>query len=188
MPAAANECKWRPTKNRYVFFLYCTFYFLFFYYYKAHEGPQQPTTANTGQRRSMQAHSGQRRPVQGPRQPTQANEGHSAAIDDRYVCFFIYILFFIFLLLQSPRRPTAANEGQCRPTKTKKGPTSASICPPPPPTSHDDSLVVSSASTCPPPPPTSHNDSLVVTPLLLLEYFIPATRAKDRDTNEPQNA
>src|SRR5271155_4771685 len=97
----------------------------------------------------MQAHSGQRRPVQGPQQPTQANEGHSAAIDDRYVCFLIYILFFIFLLLQSPRTPTAANEGQCRPTKMKKGPTSASICPPPPPTSHD--------------------DSLVVTPLLLLE-------------------
>ena len=26
-----------------------TFYFLFFYYYKAHEGPQQPTKANAGQ-------------------------------------------------------------------------------------------------------------------------------------------
>src|SRR6202522_752506 len=39
---------------------------------------------------------------------------------------------------------------------------SASTCPPPPPTSHDDSLVVSSTSTCPPPPPTSHDDSLVV--------------------------
>src|ERR1700678_1311626 len=39
---------------------------------------------------------------------------------------------------------------------------SASMCPPPPPTSHDDSLVVSSDSICPPPPPTSHNNSLVV--------------------------
>src|SRR5271168_1507857 len=97
--------------------------------------------------------------MQGPRQPTQANKGHSAAIG---MSFLIYILFFIFLLLRSPRRPTAANKGQCRPMKTKKGPTSASICPPPPPTSHDDLLVVSSASICLPPPPTSHNDSLVV--------------------------
>src|ERR1700678_685164 len=97
--------------------------------------------------------------MQGPQQPTQANKGHSAAIG---MSFLMYILFFIFLLLQSPRRPTAANEGQCRPTKMKKGPTSASICPPPPPTSHDDSLMVSSASTCPPPPLTSHDDSLVV--------------------------
>src|ERR1700678_3996982 len=96
--------------------------------------------------------------MQGPRQPTQANEGHSAAINDRYVCFLVYILFFVFLLLQSPRRPTAANEGQCRPTKTKKGPT----CPPPAPTSHYDLLVVSSGSICLPPPPTSHDDMLVV--------------------------
>src|ERR1700678_3898455 len=34
---------------------------------------------------------------------------------------------------------------------------SASICPPPPPTSRDDSLVVSSASMCPPPPPLDHH-------------------------------
>src|ERR1700678_3831633 len=109
----------------------------------------KPTKAHSSQQWPMQAHSGQRRPMQGQRQPMQANEGHSAAIDDRYVCFLIYILFFVFLLLQSTRRPTAANKGQCRPTKTKKGPTSASICPPQ--------------------PPTSHHDSLVVTPLLLLE-------------------
>src|ERR1700678_1690622 len=96
--------------------------------------------------------------MQGPRQPTQANEGHSAAMNDMYVFFLVYITFFVFLLLQSPRRPTAANEGQCRPTKTKKGPT----CPPPPPTSHDNSLVASSGSICPPPPPTSHDGSLVV--------------------------
>src|ERR1700678_1156225 len=142
------------------FNLHLIFYFL--YYYEAHEGPQQPTTAKAGQRKSTQAHNGQRRPMQGQRQPTQANEGHSAAIDDRYVFSLIYILFFIFLLLRSPRRPTAANEGQCRPMKTKKGSTLASICPPPPPTSHNDSLVVSSASACPPPPPTSRDDSLVV--------------------------
>src|SRR5271168_2094472 len=47
-----------------------TFYFLFFYYYEAHEGPQQPTTANDGQRRPMQVNEG----PQQPRRPTQAHE------------------------------------------------------------------------------------------------------------------
>src|ERR1700678_1496133 len=50
--------------------------------------------------------------------------------------------------------------------------TSASTCPPSPPTSHDDLLVVSSASTCPPPPPTSHNYLLVVS---LANFFLLST-------------
>src|SRR6202522_2421166 len=141
-PMQANEVHSAAIDDRYVCFL---IYILFFVFYIT----TKPVKAHSSHRRQPQAHSGQRRPMQGQRQPTQANEGHSAAINDRYVCFLVYILFFVFLLLQSTRRPTAANKGQCRPTKTKKGPTSASICPPQ--------------------PPTSHHDSLVVTPLLLLE-------------------
>src|ERR1700678_4771819 len=80
--------------------------------------------------------------MQGPRQPMQANEGHSAAIDDRYVCFLIYILFFIFYITTKPtkahssqrrprqanasqRRPTAANEGQCKAHDSQRRPTNA---------------------------------------------------------------
>src|ERR1700678_3207715 len=95
--------------------------FLFFNYYEAHEGPQQPTTANAGQR-----------------MPTATNEGQCRPTQNRYV-FFVMLVHFIFYFLflnyyeaheglQQPttanagqRRPTAPNEGQCRPTKTKKG-------------------------------------------------------------------
>src|SRR5271168_3877417 len=66
----------------------------------------------------MKAHSSQRRPMQGPRQPTQANKGHSAAIDDRYVFFLIYILFFIFYITT---KPTKAHSSQRRPTQAKAG-------------------------------------------------------------------
>ena len=60
-PTAANEGQCRPTKNRYVFF--CNVHFIFHFLittkqlrllrsnYEAHEGPQQPTTANAGQQR-----------------------------------------------------------------------------------------------------------------------------------------
>src|ERR1700678_1211297 len=61
--------------GRYVFFVTCNvstfyFYFLFFNYYEAHEGLQQPTTANVGQRR-----------------PTAANEGQCRPTKNRYVFF-----------------------------------------------------------------------------------------------------
>src|SRR5271168_3993768 len=91
--------------------------------------------------------------MQGPRQPTQANEGHSAAINDRYVCFLVYILFFVFLLLQSPRRPTAANEGQCRPTKTKKAP----------PALHRHQRVMTTCWWLPRPPSALHHHQRVTT-------------------------
>src|ERR1700678_1917772 len=79
MPTAANEGKWRPTKNRCVFYLYCTFYFLFFNYYEAHKGQQRPTQANAGQRRPTAANEGQWRPTtanagqRSQRKPTQAS-------------------------------------------------------------------------------------------------------------------
>src|SRR5271168_395391 len=98
----------------------------------------------TGTHRYLQVHEGEK----GPKQPK--------------VCLFFNLhLIFYFLYYyeahKGPQQPTTANAGQRRSTH----PTSASICPPQPPTSHDDSLVVSLASTCPPPPPTSHDDSLV---------------------------
>src|ERR1700678_3876321 len=92
----------------------------------------KPTKAHSSQRRPTQAHSGQQRPMQGPRQPMQANEGHSAAIDDRYVCFLIYILFLVFYITMKPmkahssqRRPTQAHSGQRRPMQGPRQPMQA---------------------------------------------------------------
>src|ERR1700678_4163462 len=135
-PTAANKGQCRPTKNRYVFF--CNVHFIFYFLittkqlrllrsnYKAHEGPQQPTTANAGQRR-----------------PTAANEGQCRPTKNRYVFFCNVHFIFHFSITtkqlrllrsnykahegpQQPttanagqRRPTAANEGQCRPTKNR---------------------------------------------------------------------
>src|ERR1700678_583397 len=83
---------------------------------KAHEGPQQPTKADTGPRRWK-----------------------TAQTTERYVFFLLYILFFIFYItsrlhhthhtpLWCGRKPTkapAANEGRRRPTKREKGPNDA---------------------------------------------------------------
>ena len=101
-------------------FFFCNvhfiFYFLFFDYYEAHEGPQQPTTANAGQR-----------------MPTAANEGQCRPTQNRYVFFvmLVYILFFIFYFLittkptkaySSQRQPTQVNAGPQHPTKANAGP------------------------------------------------------------------
>ena len=56
-----GEEKKRPKRRVFVWArigMCFTFYFLFFYYYEAHEGPQQPTTANDGQQRPMQVNEG----------------------------------------------------------------------------------------------------------------------------------
>src|ERR1700678_3804337 len=77
-----------------------------------------------------------------------------------------YILFFVFLLLQSPRRPTAANEGQCRPTKSKKAPpalhchqrvmTTRWWLPRPPSALHHHQQVTTTRWWSPRPPPALH--------------------------------
>src|ERR1700678_3956832 len=69
--------------------------FLFFNYYEAHEGPQQPTTANAGQR-----------------MPTAANEGQCRPTKNRYV-FFVMLVHFIFYLLITTK-PTKAHSSQHR--------------------------------------------------------------------------
>src|ERR1700678_531741 len=61
---------------------------------KAHKSPQQPATANKGQRRSTAAHGRPTQAHEGPQHPTTANAG--------------------------PRRPTAPNDGTRRPTKATK--------------------------------------------------------------------
>src|ERR1700678_2947132 len=100
MPTAANKGKWRPTKNRYVFF--CTVHFILYFYITT-----KPTKAHSSQRRPTQAHSTQRRPM-------QAHEDEKGI---GMFFFVMYILFFIFQLLRSPRRPTTANAGQRRSTQ-----------------------------------------------------------------------
>jgi hypothetical protein len=67
-----KQCQTRRLGHRDVFFLKFTFYFLFFYYYEAHEGPQQPTTANAGQRRPTAANEGQCKAHDSQRRPTKA--------------------------------------------------------------------------------------------------------------------
>src|ERR1700678_757633 len=62
----------------------------------ANAGPQQPTKANAGPRRRKRAQT---------------------TPDASFGPFSMYILFFIFLLLQSPRRPTSANDGRHKSTK-----------------------------------------------------------------------
>src|ERR1700679_1530067 len=104
MPTAANEGKWRPTKNRYVFF--CTVHFIFYFLITT-----KPTKAHSSQRRPTQVNAG-------PQHPTKVNAGPRRRKRDRYV-FFCNVLFIFYFLLRSPRRPTAANEGKWRPTKNR---------------------------------------------------------------------
>src|SRR6202522_2542045 len=103
----------------YVFFNNVFFLKIYNLFTKAYEGPQQPTTANEGQRRPAAAHG----------RPTQAHEGsqHPTTIG----MFFLIMYCFLNLQLihagpqrqkESPREPTAANEGRRRPTKRDKRP------------------------------------------------------------------
>src|ERR1700678_2044381 len=103
----------------YVFFNNVFFLKIYNLFTKAYEGPQQPTTANEGQRRPAAAHG----------RPTQAHEGsqHPTTIG----MFFLIMYCFLNLQLihagpqrqkKSPRGPTAANEGRRRPTKRDKRP------------------------------------------------------------------
>src|SRR5271168_1300937 len=105
MPAAANKGKWRPTKNRYVFF--CTVHFIFYFLI---------TTMPT------KAHSSQRRPTQvneGPQHPAKANAGPRRRKRDRYV-FFCNVHFIFYFLITT--KPTKANNSQRRPTQVNEGP------------------------------------------------------------------
>src|ERR1700678_434694 len=114
MPTAANEGKWRPTKNRYVFF--CTVHFIFHFLI---------TTKPT------KAHSSQRRPTRvnvGPQHPTKVNAGPRRRKRDRYVFFCNVHFIFHFLITTKPtkahssqRRPTQVNEGPQRPTTANAG-------------------------------------------------------------------
>src|ERR1700678_1106637 len=114
MPTAANEGKWRPTKNRYVFFLNVHFIFYFLITTKptkAHSSQQRPTQVNTC-----------------PQQPTKANGGPRRSFF--LYCTFYFLFFNYYDAHEGPqqpttanagqRRPTAPNKGQCRPTKTKR--------------------------------------------------------------------
>src|ERR1700678_855043 len=79
MPTAANEGKWRPTKNRYVFF--CTVHFIFYFLITT-----KPTKANNGQCRPTQVNKGPQQPTKanaGPRQPTQANKANAGQQSQR---------------------------------------------------------------------------------------------------------
>src|SRR6202522_1566823 len=81
----------RKRAQRYVSFL---IYILFFIFYittkpaKAHSSQRRPMQANTSQRRPTAANKGQCKAHDSQRRPTKAI---SAAIDDRYVFFLIYI-------------------------------------------------------------------------------------------------
>src|ERR1700678_2526370 len=75
---------------------------------------RRPTAANEGQRRPTAANKGQCRPTKTKKSP---NDARRVVWAIGRAFFSMYILFFIFLLLQSPRRPTAANDGQRRSTK-----------------------------------------------------------------------
>src|ERR1700678_2553861 len=113
MPTAANEGKWRPTKNRYVFF--CNVHFIFYFLIttkptKAHSSQQRPTQVNTC-----------------PQQPTKANAGPQRI----GMSFFVMLLLLIFYFLitkkpkkahSSQRRPTQVNAGPQHPTKANAGP------------------------------------------------------------------
>src|ERR1700678_1969634 len=105
MPTAANEGKWGPTKNRYVFF--CNVHFIFYFLINT-----KPT----------KAHSSQRRPTQvkaGPQHPTQANTRPRRRKRDRYV-FFCNVHFIFYFLITT--KPTKAHSSQRRPTQVKAGP------------------------------------------------------------------
>src|ERR1700678_3239417 len=86
---------------------------------KAYEGPQQPTTANKGQRRPAAAHG---RPTQAHGRPTQAHEGsqHPTTIG------MFFLIMYCFLNLQlihaGPQRQKESPRG---PTKTERKPTRA---------------------------------------------------------------
>src|ERR1700678_2929249 len=112
MPTAANEGKWRPTKNRYVFV--CTVHFIFYFLITT-----KPTKAHSSQRRPTQVNTC-------PQQATKANGG-----PQRIGMFFFCTVHFIFYFLtttkptkahSSQRRPTRVNVGPQHPTKVNAGP------------------------------------------------------------------
>src|ERR1700678_2369969 len=79
-PAKANagpRRRKRDSMSFFVMYILSTFYFLLFNYYKAHQGPQQPTTANAGQC-----------------MPTAANKGQCRPTKNRYV-FFCNVHFIV---------------------------------------------------------------------------------------------
>src|ERR1700678_1794834 len=97
MPTAANEGKWRPTKNRYVFF--CTVHFILYFLITT-----KPTKAHSSQRRPTQVNAG-------PQHPTKANAGPRRRKRDRYV-FFCNVHFIFYFLITT--KPTKAHSSQRR--------------------------------------------------------------------------
>src|ERR1700678_3570324 len=115
MPTAANEGKWRPTKNRYVFF--CTVHFIFHFLITT-----KPTKAHISQRQPTQVNAGTQR-------PTKVNAGPRRRKRDRYVFFCNVHFIFYFLITTKPtkahssqRRPTQVNTCPQQPTKANGGP------------------------------------------------------------------
>src|ERR1700678_3462310 len=105
MPTAGYEGKWRPTKNRYVFF--CTVHFISYFLITT-----KPTKANNGQCRPTQVNAG-------PQHPMKANAGPRRRKRDRNV--FLCNVDFIFYFLITTK-PTKAHSSQQRPTQVKAGP------------------------------------------------------------------
>src|ERR1700678_3483151 len=105
MPTAANKGKWRPTKNRYVFF--CTVHFIFHFLITT-----KPTKAHSSQRRPTQVNAG-------PQHPTKVNAGPRRRKRDRYG-FFCNVHFIFYFLITT--KPTKANNGQRRPTQVNTCP------------------------------------------------------------------
>src|ERR1700678_2586872 len=97
MPTAANEGKWRPTKNRYVFF--CNAHFILYFLITT-----KPTKAHSSQRRPTQVNAG-------PQHPTKANAGPQRRKRDRYV-FFCNVHFIFYFLITT--KPTKAHSSQRR--------------------------------------------------------------------------
>jgi hypothetical protein len=109
------------------------------------------------------AHSSQ----EGQRRPTKRKQGPNDASGVVWALGVFFLIFFI--RFTDNRGPKRRRHVVC----LGRFIGSASICPPPPPTSLDDSLVASPASICPIPPPTSPRDSLDGSPGLHLPYTRP---------------
>src|ERR1700678_3977715 len=90
----------------YVFFNNVFFLKIYNLFTKAYEGPQQPTTANEGQRRPAAAHG----------RPTQAHEGSQHPTTIGMFFLIMYCFLNLQLIHEGPQKPTKADAGPQRGT------------------------------------------------------------------------